>query len=348
MALRSGLGPLVHTKMILSGAANQPQGLALGRAGVGRCAHCVLRPHLSFRLAALAPRPSQSSRSRVRYTNTIKAVVSEGAPPKEAQEPELQKKPRHVLRAEQQQQAQTSYLVAACAATLGISATAIAATIFRFTIHSTADEFPFLELFASLLFTVGAAVGMEMYARYAHKSLWHETWMWALPEEWRAEWNKPFWNLHKSHHEPREGPFEQNDLFAVANALPAIGLILYGFLNEGVWPGLCYGAGLGITIFGMAYMFVHDGLVHRRFPVGPIAEVPYFKKIAMAHKLHHSEKFDGAPWGLFLALEELELIDGGLEELDQMLIAAELREVAAATQMQSPNQAVEKDVMINK
>ena len=40
--------------------------------------------------------------------------------------------------------------------------------------------------------------------------------------------------------------------------------------------------GLGITIFGMTYMFVHDGLVHRRFPVGPIAYVPYLLKVATA------------------------------------------------------------------
>ena len=64
--------------------------------------------------------------------------------------------------------------------------------------------------------------------------------------------------------------------------------------------GLCFGAGLGITLFGMSYMFIHDGLVHRRFPVGPIAEVPYLKRVAIAHKLHHSEKYDGVPWGLFL------------------------------------------------
>lgn len=27
--------------------------------------------------------------------------------------------------------------------------------------------------------------------------------------------------------------------------------------------GMCFGGGLGITLFGMAYVFVHDGLVHR-------------------------------------------------------------------------------------
>lgn len=43
--------------------------------------------------------------------------------------------------------------------------------------------------------------------------------------------------------------------------------------------------GLGITVFGIAYMFVHDGLVHKRFPVGPIADVPYFRRVASAHKV---------------------------------------------------------------
>jgi beta-carotene 3-hydroxylase len=83
----------------------------------------------------------------------------------------------------------------------------------------------------------------------------------------------------------------------------------------------------------MAYMFVHDGLVHRRFPVGPIENVPYFRRVAAAHQvmsgpvcvlpnrnsfrspagiclltapvrcclqIHHMDKFQGVPYGLFL------------------------------------------------
>ena len=38
-------------------------------------------------------------------------------------------------------------------------------------------------------------------------------------------------------------------------------------------------------MYGMAYMFVHDGLVHRRFPVGPIANVPYLQRVASAHQV---------------------------------------------------------------
>jgi len=251
-------------------------------------------------------------------------------------------KPRHLVRAENKQRQQRQYLLAACAATCGITFTAVVATIQRFSTHlEPGQDFPFLELFLSLLFTVGAAVGMEMYARLAHKHWWHESWMWALPEEWRAEWNKPFWKLHESHHEPREGAFESNDIFAVVNAVPAISLIIYGFFNGGVVPGMCFGAGLGITIFGIAYMFVHDGLVHKRFPVGPIGDVPYLKKIAAAHKIHHSEHFDGVPWGLFLSIQELEQV-GGIPELDRMLEAAELRQVAAKARLAEEEKAAEE------
>ncbi|CAM6097518.1 unnamed protein product [Calypogeia fissa] len=66
-------------------------------------------------------------------------------------------------------------------------------------------------------------------------------------------------------------------------------------------------------MFGIAYMFVHDGLVHRRFPVGPIAGVPYFQKVAAAHQLHHADLFDGVPYGLFLGPKELEDVGGGAE-----------------------------------
>jgi hypothetical protein len=54
--------------------------------------------------------------------------------------------------------------------------------------------------------------------------------------------------MHESHHRPREGPFELNDVFAIINAVPAICLLAYGFFHRGLVPGLCFGAvshGLG-------------------------------------------------------------------------------------------------------
>lgn len=148
---------------------------------------------------------------------------------------------------------------------------------------------------------------MEMYARWVHRYLWHE--------------NQVGWILHKSHHEPRLGAFEANDIYAIMNAFPAFVLTLYGFTRPDVIGGLCFGAGLGITLFGISYLFVHDGLVHRRFPVGPIAELPALRRIALAHQLHHSEKYKGVPFGMFLGPQELEAV-GAKEELDKLVAAA--------------------------
>lgn len=71
-------------------------------------------------------------------------------------------------------------------------------------------------------------------------------------------------------------------------------------------------------MFGMAYMFVHDGLVHRRFAVGPVADFPYLQKVAAAHQLHHADLFGGIPYGLFLGPKELEEV-GGQDELEKVL-----------------------------
>ncbi|KAK4487231.1 hypothetical protein RD792_006551 [Penstemon davidsonii] len=193
-----------------------------------------------------------------------------------------------------------TYLVAAVMSTFGITSMAVLAVYYRFSWQMEGGGIPYSEMFGTFALSVGAAVGMEFWARWAHEALWHAS----------------LWHMHESHHRPREGPFELNDIFAIINAVPAIALLNYGFFHKGLVPGLCFGAGLGITVFGMAYMFVHDGLVHRRFPVGPIADVPYLRKVAAAHQLHHTEKFNGVPYGLFLGPKELEEV-GGLEELDK-------------------------------
>ncbi|XP_073044329.1 beta-carotene hydroxylase 2, chloroplastic-like isoform X2 [Primulina eburnea] len=99
----------------------------------------------------------------------------------------------------------------------------------------------------------------------------------------------------------------------------AVGMEFWArWAHEALWHASLWHMheGLGITMFGIAYMFVHDGLVHKRFPVGPIANVPYFRRVASAHQLHHSEKFNGVPYGLFLGPKELEEV-GGLEELEK-------------------------------
>ncbi|KAG2675698.1 hypothetical protein I3760_12G017500 [Carya illinoinensis] len=194
----------------------------------------------------------------------------------------------------------STYLVAAIISSLGITSMAVMAVYYRFSWQMEGGEVPLSEMFGTVALSVGVAVGMEFWSRWAHKALWHAF----------------LWHLHESHHRPREGPFELNDVFAIINAVPAIGLLYYGFFHKGLVPGLCFGAGLGIMMLGMAYVFVHDGLVHKRFPVGPIANVPYFRMVAAAHQIHHTEKFHGVPYGFFLGPEELEKV-GGSKELEK-------------------------------
>ncbi|KAJ0968932.1 hypothetical protein J5N97_021809 [Dioscorea zingiberensis] len=264
-------------------------------------------------LAPLPCRPSPAVRRR--RPSTLCLVVGEDSAKRttnlietadleEVKEKELitvnESQVRAKERMERKQSERTTYLVAAVMSTLGITSMAVAAVYYRFAWQMEGSEVPFSEMLGTFSLSVGAAVGMEYWARWAHRALWHAS----------------LWHMHESHHRPRDGPFELNDVFAIINAIPAISLLSFGFFHRGLVPGLCFGAGLGITLYGMAYMFVHDGLVHRRFPVGPIANVPYFRRVAAAHKIHHSDKFNGVPYGLFLGPKELEEV-GGVEELEK-------------------------------
>ncbi|CAL9030179.1 unnamed protein product [Prunus brigantina] len=208
--------------------------------------------------------------------------------------------PRVAERLERKRSERNTYLVAAIMSSLGVTSAAAMAVYFRFSWQTEFGEYILPEMLGTFALSVGSAVGMEFWARWAHRALWHAS----------------LWHMHESHHQPRDGPFELNDIFAIINVVPAIALLSYGFFNKGLFPGLCFGAGLGITTFGMAYMFVHDGLVHRRFPVGPIADVPYLQKVAAAHYLHHSCILNGVPYGLFLGPKEIEEV-GGMEELEK-------------------------------
>ncbi|MEW5307763.1 MAG: hypothetical protein WDW36_010139 [Sanguina aurantia] len=206
----------------------------------------------------------------------------------------------------QQRRDQNTYQSSAIAASLGMISLAVVATYLRFFLHVAEDgEMPWADIMGTLTLVAGGAIGMEMYAKWAHKALWHDY--------------APGWKLHITHHSPRIGLFEDNDVFAVMNAVPAMALCAYGFVTPNIFGAGCFGAGLGITLYGIAYMFIHDGMVHRRFPTGPIAEWPMLKRMAVAHQLHHAGKYEGAPWGMFLGPQEIEAIPGGKEELDRMV-----------------------------
>eukprot|EP00775_Hariotina_reticulata_P001485 gene1485-1825_t len=53
------------------------------------------------------------------------------------------------------------------------------------------------------------------------------------------------------------------------------------------------------------------------------------KRATVAHKLHHSEKYGGVPWGLFLGPQELEAIGAG-PELDRLVADLDVKTTSAA------------------
>jgi beta-carotene 3-hydroxylase len=95
----------------------------------------------------------------------------------------------------------------------------------------------------------------------------------------------PGWFLHASHHRPRTGAFEANDLYAVIFAAPSI-LLLLGGVDLGWWPG-CTWIGAGIAAYGAIYFGFHDWIVHRRLPHRHVARSRYMRRIVQAHRLHH-------------------------------------------------------------
>ena len=90
--------------------------------------------------------------------------------------PIAEKKPRRKALTKGEREAQgESYEWAAWVSTCGITSIAITATYLRLLREVTdSGAFPWSELIAQVALIAGAAVGMEFYARFAHKHLWHD------------------------------------------------------------------------------------------------------------------------------------------------------------------------------
>ena len=110
------------------------------------------------------------------------------------------------------------------------------------------------------------------------------------------------WALHKDHHvktpEQRKSFFERNDSFFVIFAVPGFSLILLGTVFG---YGYLLPIGIGISIYGLAYFFVHDLFIHQRLQVLRNSNNIYLNAARRAHKIHHKHiaKEDGECFGMF-------------------------------------------------
>lgn len=108
------------------------------------------------------------------------------------------------------------------------------------------------------------------------------------------------WTLHKDHHQPHgTGFFERNDFFFLIFAVPGIICLALGV---GDLSALFF-VGLGVTLYGFAYFFVHDIFIHQRIKWLRNSNNVYFRAIRKAHKVHHKHlgKEEGECFGMLIA-----------------------------------------------
>lgn len=144
-----------------------------------------------------------------------------------------------------------------------------------------------IEILVSVIVALVVAPLMEPWARFLHGRVWHGV----------------LYPVHESHHTARTGRFEANDVLSATHAPIAAALVIVGCIMHGIVGAVLRGAGIGMTLFGIAYVVVHDGLVHERLPVQGLARLRVFRRIRGAHRVHH--RTGGPPYGLFVGPAEL-------------------------------------------
>jgi len=128
-----------------------------------------------------------------------------------------------------------------------------------------------------LLLFVAAFVVMEGVSYAAHRWLMHG----------------PGMGWHASHHAPPAGRFEKNDRFPLVFSVLGVALFVGAALGvEVLWP-----IAAGITVYGVAYLVVHEVAIHRRVP-GPVPGGRYVRWLQRSHADHH--RTGGEPYGMLL------------------------------------------------
>ena len=142
----------------------------------------------------------------------------------------------------------------------------------------------------SLGIVLATIVAMELAAAAIHRHVMHG----------------PGWSWHRSHHEPGPGLIERNDLYALLFAAISLAFLVAG----AKWPALWW-IGVGMVVYGLLYAFVHDGLVHGRFPFARTPRRGYLKRLVQAHRLHHAvrEREGAVSFGVLYAPPVADLLD---------------------------------------
>jgi len=129
----------------------------------------------------------------------------------------------------------------------------------------------------TLMVVLAAFVAMEPMTYLLHRYVMHG----------------PGLGWHRSHHARHDGGLERNDWYPVVFATTTITAMLIGAVVPRL--SLLLPIGAGVTMYGMAYLFVHDVYIHRRL-ARRLGRTPALDRLADAHGLHH--RFGGEPYGM--------------------------------------------------
>ena len=144
-----------------------------------------------------------------------------------------------------------------------------------------------MHYFIGIVIVLIAFLCMELVAWLTHKYIMHGF----------------LWSLHKDHHDhSNNSRFEKNDYFFVIFAIPGILNILFG-IDDLSAP--YFWIGLGITLYGATYFFIHDLFIHQRIKVLRNTTNRYLLLLRRAHKIHHKsiKKMDGESFGMLLFIK---------------------------------------------
>ena len=137
-----------------------------------------------------------------------------------------------------------------------------------------------MEFILILLLTFAA---MEFMAWFMHKYVMHGF----------------LWNLHEDHHVRKNKVFEKNDVFFLIFAIPSWLSIMLGNIYE---IPVSIAIGWGILVYGIAYTFIHEIVIHQRIKWFSRTDNVYLRAIRKAHKVHHKklDKDDGECFGMLV------------------------------------------------
>lgn len=140
-----------------------------------------------------------------------------------------------------------------------------------------------MQVLINISIVIVAFWAMEFVAWFAHKYVMHTF----------------GWIIHEDHHNPTGSKVQKNDWFALIFAIPSWLNMMFGIM-DGV--DFKFYIGLGILFYGIAYVTVHEVVIHNRWGTRNKIKSKYLQGLARAHFAHHKHKGkeDGECFGMLI------------------------------------------------